>query len=45
MSNMFENKQWRVTAGGLEAKSDVPTVYIHAVDLLRLLRGSNRYSL
>jgi hypothetical protein len=33
---MFENEQWRVTTGGLEAKSDVPTVYIQAVDLLRL---------
>jgi hypothetical protein len=36
MSRIFENKQWRVTPGGLEAISDVPTVYIHAVDLLRL---------
>jgi hypothetical protein len=36
MNKMFENEQWRVTPGGLEAKSDVPTVYIHAADLLRL---------
>jgi hypothetical protein len=35
MAQLFENAQWRVTNGGLEAKSDVPTVYIPADDLLR----------
>ncbi|WP_398464436.1 hypothetical protein [Tardiphaga sp.] len=35
MAQLFENQQWRVTHSGLEAKSDVPTVYIPAAELLR----------
>lgn len=35
MAQLFENDQWRVTHGGLEAKSDVPTVYIPAEELLQ----------
>jgi hypothetical protein len=35
MYGLFENDQWRVTPGGLEAKSDLPTVYISTAELMR----------